>query len=118
MTDDSLQNALVGKSALQEFGGRWQFGDIFGVTQTVSDHARGHDDGAEAAQLLIAHFLKAFLTPQRRLIFMTEKGQKRLAPQPAQKVEISTFLGKTVLIICDLRLVVVTFDENRDFFTS
>ena len=94
-----------------------KLGDVFRVAQTVSDHARGHDYGSEIVQLLVAHILKALLALQGSLVLVAEKRQRRLAPEAAHQMEVCIFLGKAMLVVSDLGLVVVAFNENSDLLS-
>jgi hypothetical protein len=74
VADDPFEDRGFGKGALHELGGRGQLAQLLAVAQPVGDEGGRHDDGVEAAQVLIAHALEALATVEGGLVLMAGEG--------------------------------------------
>jgi hypothetical protein len=114
VADDPFDDVLLGKRALDEFGGRRALVDVLRVAQPVRHDARRHDDRGVAAQLLVTHVLEALAAFERVLVLVSGERDVLLAPEAGEKMQLHTVLWKPVLVIEDFLLVEVALDEDPD----
>ena len=116
VTDDALEDARLGKRALDELHRRRGLAQGLAVAKPIRDKSRRDDDRLVGSELLVAHALEALVTLKWHLVLVAGECQPRLAPQTTEPVHLDAFLGEAVLVVEDFFLVEIAFDQNADFF--
>jgi hypothetical protein len=110
MTNNSFEDAFLGKGLLEKASGWWELVYIVCVPEAIGYHSGWHNDRRITLEFLVVYLLKAFVTLERRMIFVSFKSQRRLSPQASQKVEFGTFFKKAIMVVPNLVFVEVAFN--------